>query len=141
LKKISEFKSIGIDTNIFIYFFEQNPRFGTSAEKIFRSLADNEIRCSTNIIALTELLAFKGLSEKAVKDIERRLYDVPNLQVSEVNREIAIKAAKIRRNYGFRLADSLQLATAIVNKVGVYVSNDLKLKKFKELKVISLDEI
>lgn len=56
----------------------------------------------------------------------------------EVDRDVAREAAAIRRKYGFRLLDAVQLATAKLNKAQIFVSNDKGLQKFKELKVIAL---
>ena len=58
-----------------------------------------------------------------------------------VDRTITVEAARIRREYGFRLPDSIQLATALFGKANALITNDERLKKFKELKVINLKDI
>lgn len=60
------------------------------------------------------------------------------LAVVEVNEEIADKTALIRRKYGFRTPDAIQLATAVQTRAKVFITNDERLKKLKELKVILL---
>lgn len=41
----------------------------------------------------------------------------------------------------FRLPDSIQLATAKLNKAKAFITNDERLKSFKELKVVLIKEI
>ena len=53
-----ENKIIAIDTNIFIYFFEENPLYLPLAEKIFNELRTNKLFALTSVISLTEILSY-----------------------------------------------------------------------------------
>jgi predicted nucleic acid-binding protein len=66
---------------------------------------------------------------------------IPNLTILEVNRAIVKTASEIRRTYGFRLADAVQLATAVHEKADVFITNDQRLKHFKPLRVIPLSSL
>lgn len=137
---ISNFNSVGIDTNVFIYYFEQNPEFGAAAKKIFDALC-NHTKGVTSIAALIEILSPKFLSNTAARKIEEKFYEIPNLAILEINREIGIQAAEIRREYGFKLPDAVQLATALSVKAKAFITNDQRLKTFKKLKIISLSDL
>lgn len=134
-------KQIYLDTSIFIYYFEKHPQFGPLSKPIFEKLFTNKLRASTNIITLTELLSAPYLEEKSIQEISGIFCSLPNLTVYEVNREIAIEAANLRRKYHFKLGDSIQLATAIVSKAKSFITNDEGLKRFSELKIILLSEL
>ncbi len=125
---------IAIDTNIFIYFFEKNPEFGLKSKKIFELLATKRAQGTTSVITLIELLSFqRGQGET---DKLKNLYStIPNLMTIDVNRVIALESARIRRIYGFRTSDTIQLAAAIVSGATKFITNDHRLKKFKELKI------
>lgn len=138
LKKL---KLIALDSNVFIYYFEENPKFGSASKKIFNALSVKILRGITSILSLAELLSKKDLPENIASQVEEDFFEIPNLSILEVNREIAATAARIRRKYGFRLPDSIQLATAKLNKARAFISNDEKLKRFKELKVILIKEV
>lgn len=73
--------------------------------------------------------------------LEAELYSIPNLSILEVNRIIAKVAAKIGREYGYRLPDAIQLATAQDSKVQAFITNDDRLKRFKKLPIILLKDV
>lgn len=134
-------KQIYLDTSIFIYYFEKHPEFGPLSKPIFEKLFKNKIEASTNIITLTEVLSAPYLEDKDAQKISTIFYSLPNLTVYEVNREIALKAATLRRKYHLKLGDAIQLATAIISKAKEFITNDIGLKKFNEVKVILLKEL
>lgn len=138
--KLKNKKVIALDTNIFIYQFHDYGSLTLRAGKIFSSITENELKTITSIITLTELLSFKAPVSK-IKELKEAFLQIPNLNVFEVDEGIALEAAKIRRKYGFRLPDSIQLATAKINRAKVFISNDQRLKKFKGVKVILLTEV
>lgn len=134
-------KFVALDTNVFIYFFENNANFGQKAKLIFKKLTENQLKAVTNITSLAELLSSPKLSNEAVKETKKLFLSVPNLEIYRLDEVIAIESAQIRREYGFRLLDAIQLATAKYAKAGAFITNDAGLKKFKELKVVLLNEI
>lgn len=136
---IKKFTLVGLDTNIFIYHFHQRSPFTTFTDVIFNALAENKLNAVTNLITLIELLSLKTQTGK-IKELEEAFDTTPNLKVFGVDRDIAIEAAKTRRKYGFRLPDSVQLATALKAKAQAFISNDERLKIFKELPIILLGE-
>ena len=73
--------------------------------------------------------------------MDRQLLDIPNLEFISIDHRLALEASRIRRKYGFRLPDSIYLATAIFGKADAFVTNEEKLKKFKDLKIILLKDI
>lgn len=137
---IANIKLVGLDSNVFIYNLEHNPQFISSTDFIFNQLLSNKLKAATSIISLIEMLSYPGTADVEEKIVEE-FFSTPNLEVFEVTKEIATKAARIRRNYKFRLPDSIQLATAIHAKAKAFISNDQRLKVFKEIPVILLSKI
>lgn len=137
---IAKYKLVGLDTNVFIYHFEDNPQFARYTQLIFDELAKNKFRAVTSIVSLIEALSYPSPSH-VIKNIEEGFKTTPNLTVYDVDHYIAIEAARIRRKYRFRLPDSVQLATALHSKAQAFVTNDDNLEKFKELSVILLTKL
>lgn len=136
---IANIKFVGLDSNIFIYQFEANSEFLHITNKIFDRLFKNKLKAATSIISLIESLSYP--SPETVLDQIKEGFTMPNLTVLEINMKIGLEAARIRREYGLRLGDAVQLATALSAKTQVFITNDDRLKKFKELKVILLGEL
>lgn len=141
MKGLKKYKLVGLDSNIFIYYFEENPQFGQKSKKVFELLVSDKFKAVTSIFSLVETISKKDLPAKIAKDLEEKFFEIPNLRLLEVSREIGVEAARIRREYGYRLPDSIQLATAKLNKAKAFISNDTRLKSIKGLKVLLLNEI
>ena len=141
LKKIvSKFEIIGIDTNIFIYYLNRNSQYHQVVENIFILFAKQKYQILTSTLTLTELLSFKT-TEAASYNLEKEFLSIFQFLILDVSRGIASQAARIRRKYDFHLVDSIQLATALEGKAKAFITNDKRLKKFKELKVLLVSEL
>jgi len=137
---IKSFKLVALDSNIFIYNLERNPHHVSFTDIIFNRLMDDKLQATTSILSLTEILSYPATGP-VVKQITEDFYNTPNLKVIDVRKDAAVEAAEIRREYGFKLPDAVQLATALLSKARAFITNDQRLKPFKKLKVLSLKEI
>lgn len=137
MNPLSRLRSIALDTNIFIYHFDSKSPFHLQASRLFEEVTRANKKIFTSNITLIEALSFKAPEEK-IKALQKEFLQMPNLQIIEVSNHIALTAARIRRQYYFRLPDSIQLATALDTKTAAFISNDQRLKKFKEIPIIFL---
>jgi len=64
-----------------------------------------------------------------------------NIEIFDINTEIAIESAKIRADYSIKTPDAIQLSTAKYSMVDYFLTNDFPLKVFKDLKVIKLADL
>lgn len=126
--------TVGIDTNVFIYYFQQHPQFGYKAKNIFQSVTTGEIKAITSIVTLIELLSLGGPDED-IEKLKTVYLQTPNLKTFDITQTIGIEAARIRRNYGYRIPDSIQLATSLYAKASVFITNDKRLQGFKEIEI------
>lgn len=139
-RELDKYHKIALDSNIFIYYFEKHPEFFEKTRSIFTELEQNNFSAITSIISLTEMLSYP-LSQSAITTTIDSFYSTPHLKIFELDRAIAIEAARIRREYRFRLPDSIQLATALSSKAQAFITNDQRLKSFKKLKIILLENL
>ncbi len=139
-KKISKHKEVVLDTNIFIYYFNSKSEFYKSADLLITNLITNKTNITTTVLTLSELLSFQAPSEYLDK-LEFEFLQMPNLELKSINQEISKVAASIRRSYNFKLVDSIQLASAVLSKAQVFITNDDQLKSFKEIKVMTLKDL
>lgn len=138
---LRNYKKLALDTNIFVYFFEENFQFVQFVKPIFDRLSDDKMEAVTSTISLTEALSSKKLSYAGIKVLKGAFLSVPNLTILDVNQEISIEAASIRRMLGFRLGDAIQLATARFSRAKAFITNDQRLKAYKKVKVILISEL
>lgn len=130
-------KIIALDSNIFIYHFEKNPHYTSYTRNIFKRIINKSFHGITSVISLIETLSYPA-PDAVLSEIEDKFRSLPNFTLFDITQEIALEAARIRRQYKFRLPDSIQLATALLNKANTFIANDSRLQKFKEIEVLLL---
>ncbi|MBI2590814.1 MAG: PIN domain-containing protein [Candidatus Blackburnbacteria bacterium] len=137
---LDKYKKVGIDTNIFIYHFYSHLEFGPLVKDLFASLQANKIKGITSAITITELLGFKEPAG-SLRLLEEKFLTTPNLSIVDTSQTIALTGARIRREYGFRTPDAIQLATALVGGAKAFITNDDEFDRFKEIDVLLLGEV
>lgn len=136
-------KVVGLDTMVFIYHFEENQAYSPLTFSIFESLEKGNFNGITSILTLLEILV-KPKKENNLLLTERYklLFETfPNLQVKEINENIADIASTLRANYNINTPDAIQIATSLEAKADIFITNDATLKKISEIKVLLLSEM
>ena len=84
-------RSIAIDTNIFIYALEANPRYAAFADHVFSWLEQAGHRGVTSTITMTELMVqpYRAGDEQRVNELYGLLATYPNLDWIAPDLEIA----------------------------------------------------
>lgn len=92
-------------------------------------------------ISLFELLVRPlSLARQDVADeYEALLTHFPNLALATISRRILVRAASIRAEYGFRTPDAIILATGIVERATLMITNDMRWKRVSGIEVLCLD--
>lgn len=138
----SDHKKIGLDTNLFIYAFEQNKNYGEKAKTILNEIKDGNIKAISSIITLTEILT-KPLHERnevLKKQYKLLLTHFPNLTIVPIDAEIAERAAYLRVKYGLKTADALILSSAIQSSATLFITNDQRLTQVTEISTLSIGD-
>ena len=72
----------------------------------------------------------------------KRFIEYMNIEVVDIDSNIAEKEAKIRGQYkNFKAMDALQIATAIVKECDMFFTNDKQLRQEKELPCMTMEDI
>jgi len=120
-----------IDSVAFIYFLEQNPRYGAAASELFERIEAGSLHALASALVLTEVLVtpLKEGDEARARAISLELRRFPNLRIRPVDAPVAERAATLRARHGFRTPDAVHAATGLQNRAGWMVTNDLKLRQ------------
>lgn len=131
-----------LDTNIFIYFFENHPDFGDCARQIIQHALTGQATIVTSIITPIELFSLKDLDQNiTLKKKYQHLIEHPQIQIKELTKSDAEGVAKYRRTYGLKTADAIQMYTAASLKAEVYFTNDKIHKRIMEHNIILLQDL
>jgi predicted nucleic acid-binding protein len=136
-------RSIAIDTNVFIYALEANPRYAAFADHVFSWLEQAGHRGVTSTITMMELLVqpYRAGDEQRVDEFYGLLATYPNLDWIAPDLEIADMGARIRVMYGLRTPDALQAATAVRSHVTGFVTNDPVFERVDSFEALVLDRV
>ena len=140
---MSGYKRIFYDTNPLIYYLEQSDVYLGRMKQFLKEQSEADADFVTSTITVGEYLTklYKDGDEKLIADF-KGFISVYDFDVVTISWEIAEEAAKIRGKYkGFKLMDSLQLATAKHSGCDAFVSNDLQLRQFAGLDILIVDEM
>lgn len=134
---------IALDTSIFIYHLEANPKYLAYTDPIFSWLERSGSRAITSTITMTELLVlpYREGDEQRANDFYGLLSTYPNLDWIAPNLEIAELAARIRALHRLRTPDALQAATAAHSQATGLITNDGVFERVEGFQTLVLDEL
>ncbi len=127
-------KLVFLDANIFIYYFQGHPTFGPRVKKVFAALQQDRWDAVTSVLTQMELLLFK-IADAEIRRLSSIFLETPNLDIVPITSEIAVAAARVRREYGFTTPDAIQLAVALEHNAAEFWTNDAQLRRCTELRV------
>lgn len=134
---------VAIDTSVFIYHFEDHPRYRQLTVLLFEAVESGRCQASVSVLVRLEVLAMplkEGLEELA--ESYRFILDTfPNLQQVDIDARVADTAASLRAAYGLSTPDSLHLAGAISFGCGAFITNDGQIPAPDSLAVVTLDSL
>ena len=127
---IADGSRILLDSVVFIYFFERNPRYFRQARELFRRVEQGELTAVVSTLCLTEVLV--GEYRRSATDgqaLRRAIVGMPNLDVLPVTEALADNAARLRADHRLRTPDAVHMATALAGGASWIVSNDGALRR------------
>jgi predicted nucleic acid-binding protein len=136
-------RRIALDTSIFIYHLQPNPKYLAYTDLIFSWLERPESRATTSAITMTELLVwpYREGDEQLANDFYGLLSTHPNLEWIAPDLEIAELAARIRALHLLRTPDAIQAATAVDSQATGLITNDAIFERVEEFQTLVLDEL
>ncbi len=139
---MTEYKRIFLDTAPVIYFVEKKPGFYEKVNDLLISNADADY--FTPVITVAEYFPYP-LQQPNCGELLREFNEFieqAEITVANIDREIAMEAARIRAEYkAFKMMDSLQLAAASVCGCDLFLTNDKQLRQFGRFPCLTLEEL
>ena len=134
---------IALDTPVFIYQLEANPRYLAYTDHIFSWLERPGFEAITSTITMTELLVqpYRKGDEQLANDFYGLLSTYPNLDWIAPDLEIAELAVRIRALHHLRTPDALQAATAAHSQATGLITNDAVFERVEDFQTLVLDQL
>ena len=142
-KRLARAKVIGLDTPLFIYFLENNERYGELARITINGIEKGKWNGVTSTITLMEITVrpWQLGRESVAREYEAILVHFPNLSVVDVDRDVARAAAQLRAKYNVSPPDALQVAASLSYGAKAFLTNDKRLAKLEDvIEILVLDD-
>ena len=112
-------------------------------KKFFTKCIEENIQIVTSSITIEEYLVFPYSSGKMeLADNFKKFIEYMNIEIVDINSEIAEQGAKIRSQYkNFKAMDALQIATEIASGCDMFFTNDKQLRQEKELPCMTMEDL
>jgi predicted nucleic acid-binding protein len=129
-----------VDTAIFIYFMEEDPRFLPLIEPLFGEADAGARELVTSALTLLEVLVIPyRVGDRLLADrYEQLLTRSHGIRVIDLSRDQLRGAAQLRAATGVKTPDALQLVAAIGSGCGTFVTNDRRIPKIPGTRVLQL---
>jgi predicted nucleic acid-binding protein len=132
-----------IDAAPLIYLIEDNPEFAERVQLFVERIDAGYIQGFTASLTLTEVLVHPIrlgdviLEEEYQQILERG----SNFTLVPIDATVARCGAALRARYNLRTPDAIQIAVGIETGCEAFLTNDLKLERVDDLRIITLQSI
>ena len=135
-------KKIFLDATPVIYFIQQDENFFEQTKQIFKFIKEKNFKIISSDVVTAESCVY-AYRQKNFDwlDAFDNLMKFLNVEIIHTTEEIARKTSKIRAEYkSFETPDAFNLATAVLSDCEIFLTNDKRLKKFDEIKVVTVED-
>jgi predicted nucleic acid-binding protein len=122
---------IFIDTAIFIYFIERDPRYLDTVKPVFVEIDTGKANAITSTITLLEVLVlpFRKGNQALVEKYRNLILNSDHLTAYEGFHKVSVLASRLRAGYSIRTPDAIQMAVGILYGAQAFLTNDAELNK------------
>jgi predicted nucleic acid-binding protein len=140
---LREHHKVGLDSNIFIYKMDVNPRYLELATHVLEWLETLDHFGVTSTLTMAELLTqpYRDADEKRVDRCYGLLSTYPNLEWIAPDLVTADLAARFRAQHRMRTPDAIQAATAVQAGATGFISNDPVFRRVERFEAMTLDDL
>jgi len=140
---MTDSNSVFLDTSPIIYLIENHPLHYSKTAAYLADTINQDILLITSVISIAEFgVKPKKTNNHELLDEMENMLAVLHVNVVDINRSMAEISSTLRAKYlSLKNFDALQIACAINYGCKRFLTNDIQLKKIKELEVILIDEL
>jgi predicted nucleic acid-binding protein len=131
-----------INTNLFIYFYNKDPKYFDLASNFLQKCADREILGFVSQLVVAEILVlpYREKNFEAIAGI-KTFFDQNNfLQVSEHRAGFMEESAMIAGEKNLKLMDAKHWHAALSSHCEFFITNDMAFKSLGSIEVVRLSE-
>jgi predicted nucleic acid-binding protein len=135
-------RTLFLDTAPIIYYIQRNVEYFSLVQPIFEKLSNRDLQAVISPITVMECL-HKPCQDGMV-DLQEYFTDIlldEAVIFTATDRSVMLKAIEVRVTYNLKLADAIQVATAITSNCDAFLTGDARLGSIREIRAIVLNRI
>lgn len=133
LKRAVKSKKVLIDSNIIIYLTDMVQPYAALAQRLFQMIEAGDAEAVISILSISEVMhgPLRKGDGRIAMEARDFLYNFPNSYCQDITYEVLEKVGHDGRVdwKKLRTADSLIIASGLLNEVDLFISNDEHFKK------------
>jgi predicted nucleic acid-binding protein len=131
---------IGVDTSLFIYFMQEDPRFLPEIEPLFREADEGRRELVTSALTLLEVMVvpFRVGNLALAERYEQLLTRSRGILLIDLSRDQLRAAAQLRATAGMKTPDVLRVAAALAAGCKAFVTNDRRIPAIAGTRILQL---
>ena len=132
--------SIAVDTAIFIYFIEEDPRYLPEILPLFKEADQGKRELITSALTLLEVLVvpYRAGNRRLAERYETLLTRSRGIRLVELSHDQLRAAAQLRSATSVKTPDALQLVAAISGGCTTFLTNNRRLPPMPGLRILEL---
>lgn len=132
--------ALAIDTAIFIYFIEEEPRFLPLVVPLFEEADAGRRELVTSSVTLLEVLVvpYRVGAIQLAERYELLLTRSRGVRMTDITRDQLRAAARLRAATGVKTPDALQMASALGAGCRTFLTNDRAVPPIPGLRIVQL---
>ena len=133
---------VALDTQVFIYFIEEDKRFLPLVKPVFEAIDHGTPPAVTSALTLMELLVlpYRNGNATLADRYEALLTRSRGLRCVDIDRSVLKAAAQLRANLKLKPPDAIQMATAMVANCSVFLTNDRRIPATPGMRILQLNK-
>jgi predicted nucleic acid-binding protein len=131
---------VALDTQVFIYFIEEDDRFLPLVKPLFEAIDHGALPAAVSALTLMEVLVvpYRNGNAALADRYEAFLTNSRGLRFVEINSSLLKTAAQLRATTRLKPPDAIQVAAAIAGGCRAFLTNDRKIPSMPGLTVLQL---
>lgn len=125
-----------LDTAPIIFFLERHPTFASAYRPLFTAHAAGRVRFAVSTVTLAEIVTGPlQAGEEALAERYRAILE--SWQTVAMDADVAMSAARLRASLRLKLADAVQLASALAINADALVTHDRDFARVRGLRILT----
>jgi predicted nucleic acid-binding protein len=131
---------VALDTQVFIYFIEEDKEFLPLVKPLFEAIDHDTILGATSGLTLMEVLVvpYRTGNLSLADRYEALLTRSRGLRFIDIGRALLKSAAQVRAAFKLKPPDAIQVAAAMAANCNAFLTNDRRIPSIPGLRIVQL---